>query len=334
MLAAIRYLWEEKAMKPTRRRFVQGGLAAGALTAVPARLRAQQAPPAARTIRAVLHGDLRVFDPVWTTANMTSYHAAMVYDTLFGVDDKFEAKPQMVSKWGLSDDRKTYNFELRDGLRFTDGTAVTARDCVASIRRWAARDGGGQHMLARLADTPVKDDKTFQLVMKEPYSLAVDWLAKAATNVCYVMREKEAQTDPNQQITTILGSGPFTFNQDAVVQGQRYVYDRNANYAPRSEPAVFTSGGKVVNVDRVIFENIADEATAIAAIRSRRDRHDRASQCRPARLALRREGDQAARCLNKQGQLGWCRVNWLLSAVQQCQGPPGDALPHPPYRGA
>ena len=31
---------------------------------------------------------------------MTSYHAAMVYDTLFGVDDKFEAKPQMVSKWG------------------------------------------------------------------------------------------------------------------------------------------------------------------------------------------------------------------------------------------
>ena len=114
-------------MKPTRRRFVQGGLAAGAFTAVPARLRAQQAPPPTRTIRAVLHGDLRVFDPVWTTANMTSYHAAMVYDTLFGVDDKFEAKPQMVSKWGLSDDRKTYNFELRDGLRFTDGTAVTVK---------------------------------------------------------------------------------------------------------------------------------------------------------------------------------------------------------------
>jgi peptide/nickel transport system substrate-binding protein len=310
MLAAIRYLWEEKAMKPTRRRFVQGGLAAGALTAVPARLRAQQAPPAARTIRAVLHGDLRVFDPVWTTANMTSYHAAMVYDTLFGVDDKFEAKPQMVSKWGLSDDRKTYNFELRDGLRFTDGTAVTARDCVASIRRWAARDGGGQHMLARLADTPVKDDKTFQLVMKEPYSLAVDWLAKAATNVCYVMREKEAQTDPNQQITTILGSGPFTFNQDAVVQGQRYVYDRNANYAPRSEPAVFTSGGKVVNVDRVIFENIADEATAIAAIRT--GEIDMIELPNVDLLdSLSGEKEIKLQVLNKQGQLGWCRVNWL-----------------------
>jgi peptide/nickel transport system substrate-binding protein len=67
----------------------------------------------------------------------------MVYDTLFGVNDKFEPQPQMVSKWSLSDDRKTYTFELRDGLKFTDGTPVTAKDCVASIRRWGARDGGG-----------------------------------------------------------------------------------------------------------------------------------------------------------------------------------------------
>ncbi|MGO4782016.1 hypothetical protein AB4084_41660, partial [Lysobacter sp. 2RAB21] len=60
-------------MTTTRRRFVQGSLAAGALTAAPARLRAQTTPPVSRTVRAVLHGDLRVFDPVWTTANMTSY---------------------------------------------------------------------------------------------------------------------------------------------------------------------------------------------------------------------------------------------------------------------
>ena len=122
-------------MTTTRRRFVQGGLATGAIISAPATIRAQTTPSAARTIRAVLHGDLRVFDPIWTTANMTSYHAGMVYDMLFGVNDKYEPQPQMVSKWSLSDDRKTYTFELRDGLRFTDGTPVTAKDCVASIRR-------------------------------------------------------------------------------------------------------------------------------------------------------------------------------------------------------
>lgn len=297
-------------MTTTRRRFVQGSLAAGALVAAPATIRAQATPSVDRTIRAVLHGDLRVFDPIWTTANMTSYHAGMVYDTLFGVNDKYEPQPQMVSKWGLSDDRKTYTFELRDGLRFTDGTPVTAKDCVASMRRWAARDGGGQHMMARLADTPIKDDKTFQVVMKESYPLLVEWLAKAATNVCYIMREKEAQTDPMQQVQTIIGSGPFVFNQDAVVQGQRYVYDRNPNYAPRSEPAVFTSGGKVVNVDRVVFENIADEATAIAAIRA--GEIDLIEYPNVDLLdSLAGEKDIKLEVLNKQGQLGWVRVNWL-----------------------
>ncbi|MFL5037823.1 MAG: ABC transporter substrate-binding protein, partial [Microvirga sp.] len=214
-------------MKSTRRTFLQTTAAAAALTQAPSVLRAQ--PAAGKTIRAVMQGDLRAFDPIWTTANITAYHGSMIYDTLFALDENMKSQPQMVSKYGVSDDKLTYTFELRDGLKFSDGSAVTSDDVVASIRRWAARDGGGQHMLARLADTPIKDDKTFQLVMKEPYTLAVDWLAKAATNVCYVMREKEAQTDPNQQITTILGSGPFTFNQDAVVQGQRYVYDRNAN---------------------------------------------------------------------------------------------------------
>ena len=128
-----------------------------------------------------MHGDLRVLDPIWTTANMTAYHGAMIYDTLFGIDANFKPQPQMVGKWGVSDDKLTYTFELRDGLKFSDGTAVTAADCVASMRRWAARDGAGQHMLQRVTDTPVKDDKTFQIVLSEPYGLVLDALAKIST---------------------------------------------------------------------------------------------------------------------------------------------------------
>ena len=86
----------------------------------------------------------------------------MIYDTLFGLDANFTPQPQMVGKWGVSDDKLTYTFELRDGLKFSDGAAVTAADCVASVRRWAARDGAGQTMLQRVKDTPVVDDKTFQ----------------------------------------------------------------------------------------------------------------------------------------------------------------------------
>src|SRR5262249_8103216 len=76
-----------------RRTFLKAGLAAGAAIAAPARLTAQPAPSAAKTIRAVMHSDLTVLDPIWTTANMTAYHGAMLYDTLFGIDANLETKP-------------------------------------------------------------------------------------------------------------------------------------------------------------------------------------------------------------------------------------------------
>src|SRR5262245_51111566 len=221
----------------SRRKFLQTGLAASAAAAAPGRLTAQPAPPAPKTSRAVMHGDLTVLDPIWTTANMSAYHGAMLYDTLFGIDANLDTKPQMVTKWGASDDQKTWTFELRDGLKFTDGSPVTADDVIASLRRWAARDGAGQHMMQRVSDIAKKDDKTFQFILKEPYGYLVDALGKTSTPLCYVMRKKEAETNPMEKITAYVGSGPFIFNETETRQGVRYVYDRNPNYVPRAEPA-------------------------------------------------------------------------------------------------
>src|SRR6188508_1541489 len=181
-------------MTTTRRGVLAGGLAAAALTSGPSIIRAKAQASAARTVKAVMHADLRVLDPIWTTANISAYHGAMVYDTLFGLNGDFKPQPQMVSKWGLSDDKLTHTFELRDGLKFHDGAAVTADDVVASIRRWSARDGGGQHMMLRVKDISKKDDKTFVVALKEPYGLVADLFAKTATPLCYIMPKKVAET--------------------------------------------------------------------------------------------------------------------------------------------
>src|SRR5581483_2920460 len=199
-------------MRTTRRRFVQGALATTALSTAPRFARAQPSP--ARTIRAVMQGDLRSLDPIWTTANITAYHGAMIYDTLFALDGDLQTKPQMVGKYDVSADKLTHTFQLRDGLKFHDGSPVTSDDVVASIRRWAVRDGGGQHMMLRVKDIAKKDDKTFFVALKEPYGLVEDLLGKTATPLCYIMRKKEAETDPNQQITEYIGSGPFKYNRD------------------------------------------------------------------------------------------------------------------------
>lgn len=298
-------------MTTTRRDMVLGGMAAGVALGAPGLVKAQGAQPARnRLLRAVIHGDIGSLDPIWTTANVTSYHGGMIYDTLFGVDEQQRPQPQMVERVDISDDRRTYTFRLRDGLRFSDGDAVTARDCVASVRRWAARDGAGQHLFARVTDTPVVDDRTFRIVLREPYGLVLDALAKLGTNVCYIMKERIAGTDPNQQIAEHIGSGPFTMNRDLWRQGQAYVYDRNPAYVPRSEPTSGTSGAKTAKVDRVIIDNIRDEQTAIAALQAGEIDF---VESPPFDLLDQLEGDRNLRLqvLNPTGNIGWMRLNFL-----------------------
>src|SRR6201994_2287441 len=111
---------------------------------------------AANTIRAVMHSDLRVIDPGFTTAYITRDHGYMVYDTLLSTDADFKVQPQMAD-WKVSDDKLTYTFTLRDGLRWHDGAPVTAEDCVASLKRWAAVDGMGQQMMTFTASIEATD---------------------------------------------------------------------------------------------------------------------------------------------------------------------------------
>ena len=62
------------------------------------------------TLRFVAQADLKILDPVWTTAYITRNHSYLVYDTLFGTDEKFQVKPQMVDKWSVSRDATKYSF--------------------------------------------------------------------------------------------------------------------------------------------------------------------------------------------------------------------------------
>ena len=52
-----------------------------------------------KTIKAVMHSDLKVLDPIWTTANIVRNHGYMVWDTLFAMDEKLRPQPQMVDGW-------------------------------------------------------------------------------------------------------------------------------------------------------------------------------------------------------------------------------------------
>ena len=218
-----------------------------------------------KTLRATMHADVRTLDPFWTTQTIASIHGNMVYDSLFALDEKLNPQPQLVDKYTVSPDRKTYVFTLRDGVKFHDGTPVTAKDAVASLKRWGARDGSGKQLMGYTESVTATGDKTFEWKLKEPYGLVIDTLAKTG-GATFVMREKEAMVDPFQQITEVVGSGPFAFKRDEWVPGSKTVYVKFNDYNPRKEPASGHAGGKVVKVDRVEFIWLSDPQTAQSAL--------------------------------------------------------------------
>ncbi|AGS24529.1 ABC transporter substrate-binding protein [Rhizobium etli] len=255
-------------MAISRRSVIKIGMAAGTALSIPSVLRAKTTATAARTVRMVKSTDLRVFDPIWTSTNITADHGAAIYDTLFALDSKFMPQPQMVGKWSVSDDKKTYTFELRDGLGWHDGTPVTAADCVASIRRWGQVHPGGQLIMASASDITKRDDKTFTISLKEPLGVLVDILADLTPPCLFIMREKDANRPATEQVAANIGSGPFRFNHALAKPGASITYDRNELYVPRSEAPDGLAGGKIVNVDRVIWDSIADQQTALAALQA------------------------------------------------------------------
>ena len=142
-----------------------------------------------KVLRAVMHADVRVIDPIWTTQTIANIHGALVYDTLFGNDAEQKPQPQMVGKYEISADRLTYTFTLRDGLKFHDGSPVTTKDVIASLKRWGAKDGVGQRLLSYVVKMDAVDDKTFTMVLREPYGMVLESLGKSGSSIAAIMRE-------------------------------------------------------------------------------------------------------------------------------------------------
>jgi peptide/nickel transport system substrate-binding protein len=251
-----------------RRTLLKGLAGAGSLAATGGlSMPALSQGAAARTLRFVPQANLANFDPVWGTQYVVRNAAAMVWDTLYGIDDKLQPQRQMVESEEVSDDGLIWTFRLRPGLKFHDGEPVRSKDVVASLARWSARDSMGLMIKAIQNELTAVDDKTFKWVLKQPYPKMLFALGKS-NNCAFIMPERIAQTDPFKQITEYVGSGPMKFVQGEWVPGAKAVFEKFTGYMPRQEKGSWLAGGKQVLVDRVEWVVIPDPATAAAALQN------------------------------------------------------------------
>jgi len=246
-----------------RRTFITSTTSAVGLLTSPFKLSAQTTTV---TFRWVPSTDLSILDPVFTTAAITACHALQVYDTLFGLDAKYQPQLQMLEGYTLSEDKRLWTLNLRPALRFHDGESVRAKDVVASIKRFGKRNLLGQTLFNLLSAIDAVNDTQIRISLSRPFSLLPYVLASAASSI---MPERLAQTPDNVAIKEVVGSGPFRFLPEKWISGSKVEYAKAMGYVPRTEGiASNTAGPKIAHVNALNWLIIPDRATAVAALQN------------------------------------------------------------------
>jgi peptide/nickel transport system substrate-binding protein len=253
--------------KISRRGFLAGTAAAGALPGVVPTFAWGQ-DKAQDTLRAVVYADLKILDPRVSNSWITVRHCYLICDTLFGMDSQLRPQPQMVETYTVDDAGLNYSFTLRQGLLFHDGAPVLASDAAASLQRWMNGNNNGKQLGQFVDSVKVVDDRTFTMALNQPYGLVLEALSRPSDPPFVFPERIISAVKEGEQMTETIGSGPFVFDRDAWKPGNEVVYHRNPAYVPRSEPADFMSGGKVANLETVIWRTMPDANTAFSALQA------------------------------------------------------------------
>ena len=236
---------------------------AGLWSSRPARRRGGDA----ETLKVAMGSDVKILDPIWSTAYIQRDFGYMVWDVLFALDDKLAAKPQMVETWDVSPDQRTWTFTLRD-------EQVEQRPAGHGGRLHRLDQALGRPRLAGPADAgrgrglEAVDDRTFRMKMKEPYGLVLASLGKASSSAPFMMPKKTAETSPTAQIKVedVIGSGPSSSRPRNGSRARRSSSPRTPRARRAAEPPSGMAGGKVAKVDRVEWLWIADPQTQVNAL--------------------------------------------------------------------
>jgi peptide/nickel transport system substrate-binding protein len=191
----------------------------------------------------------------------TIHPVAPFYSLLIKVnqDRPAEFEGDLAERWTVARDGLTYTFTLRDGVRFHDGSPLTARDVKATYERIVAPPAGvislrqAQYAVVDRVEAP--DPRTVVFRLRWP---SAAMLANLASPFNFVYKADVLARDPRWYETNVLGSGPFRFVE--YVRGSHVAGKRNDDY--------FVKGRPYLDGFRALF--VRDTSARVAGIRGGR----------------------------------------------------------------
>lgn len=228
----------------------------------------------AQELTFVLSNEPDGIDPTVTNNSFAQYILANCFEGLVTYDATGSIVGGAAETWDISDDGLVYTFHLRDGLKWSDGSDLTAEDFVYSLRRVLTPATTAQYVsmvtgyvknaqefydgTATADELGVKavDAQTLEITLIQPTSFFIDLVSMW----CYDPVQKatiEANGDRwTAAADTYICNGPFKMTQ--LKMGEGYVLEKNENYWDAAN----------VSLEKLTFRFILDSATALTAYES------------------------------------------------------------------
>lgn len=223
-----------------------------------------RAPIRGGALRIAQIGEPPTLDLHWTTAEITQAITLNIYEGLFTMNSKLEVLPMLVDRWTVSQDRRVYTFVLRRGIRFHDGTDLTAEDVMASLTRWGRVSLSGRRTFVFVESLTSPEPHTVVIRLKEPYGLLLVELGNYSAPAAVIYPRKvidEAGTGP---VRRFVGTGPYRFTEH--LPDRQIRLDRFEGYQSRPEPDDGLAGRKAAYFDTIYYYPIPDPAVRVAGV--------------------------------------------------------------------
>ena len=211
------------------------------------------ASPASKVLRMARQQEpFSPFVPWQIDDNPALFISVNVYDTLLRTTkDGTTVEAGLASKWEPSADGLTWTFTLRDGLKFSDGSAMKASDVKASLD--VARSGeksAWKDVYAAIKEITASDDKTVKIALKQPYAPLLSVLSMFSSAVLPEAMAKATDTKDYDNTLAWKTKGTGAYYSEGWKKGDPIILKRNTNYW-KGTPAV----------DEVRIEYIPDDNT-------------------------------------------------------------------------
>ena len=206
------------------------------------------------TITMARDADMLTFDPAATEDDPSIFVELQIFDRLVKLNATNNGvEPELATSWTVAPDGLTATFTLRQGVKFSDGSPLTAEDVVFSLTRAIDPKGSWGFLFSPVKSVTKVDDKTVRLNMSEAFSPLLPALSTFAGSVYSKANFEKWGKDAGQHP---LGTGAFAL--ESWQKGAQLVLVKNPNYWQPGKP----------KVDRIVFRVVGDGNTRVLLLQS------------------------------------------------------------------